>query len=238
MPLETAEATPARIYLQPVAAPSILGLYGFAGATFMVAAVLAGWYGQPYTILFLAPFAALFGGVAQFLAGMWAFKARDGLATAMHGLWGSFWIAFGILSLGFAISGRPLPAALFPALGYWFIVLGAITFMGAWAALAENLSLFLVLAFLATGSTLEAIARLTGSVGALQMAAGYAFLISAFVAFYTATALMLAESFGHEVLSLGKFRKAKQQPPVTVGDGEPGVSRGQALNLTPAHQPH
>ncbi len=238
MPLEIAEVTPARIFLQPVAAPSILGLYGFAGATFMVAAYLAGWYGQPYTILFLAPFAALFGGVAQFLAGMWAFRARDGLATAMHGLWGSFWIAFGVLSLGFALSGRPLPAGLFPALGYWFIVLGAITWMGAWAALAENLSLFLVLAFLATGSTLEAIARLSGAVGALQMAAGYAFLISAFVAFYTATALMLEESFGHAVLSLGKFKNARQQPPITVGGGEPGVIRGQALNLTPANQPH
>src|SRR5919198_1326377 len=34
-----------RVVLQPVAAPSILGLYGFAGATFIVAANLAGWYG-------------------------------------------------------------------------------------------------------------------------------------------------------------------------------------------------
>ena len=33
----------ARIYLQPIVAPSILGLYGFAGATFMVAANFAGW---------------------------------------------------------------------------------------------------------------------------------------------------------------------------------------------------
>jgi len=31
-------------------------------------------------------------------------------------------------------------------LGFWFIVLAAITAVGAWAALAENISLFLVLA--------------------------------------------------------------------------------------------
>ena len=89
-----------RIFLQPIAAPSILGLFGFAAATFIVAANLAGWYGNHTTSpLYLAPFAAVFGGVAQFMAGMWAYRARDGLATAMHGMWGSFWIAYGILNV-------------------------------------------------------------------------------------------------------------------------------------------
>src|SRR5919199_5006478 len=82
-----------RVVLQPIAAPSVLGLFGFAGATFIVAANLAGWYGNHVTTpLVLAPFALVFGGIAQFFAGMWAYRARDGLATAMHGMWGSFWI--------------------------------------------------------------------------------------------------------------------------------------------------
>src|SRR5581483_8608646 len=34
-----------RVYLQPIAAPSVLGLFGFAGATFIVAAHMAGWHG-------------------------------------------------------------------------------------------------------------------------------------------------------------------------------------------------
>ncbi|HWF08319.1 MAG TPA: hypothetical protein VG297_07635, partial [Bryobacteraceae bacterium] len=34
-----------RMILQPIAAPSILGLYGLAGATFMVAAHTAQWFG-------------------------------------------------------------------------------------------------------------------------------------------------------------------------------------------------
>jgi len=228
---EVTEATPARIYLQPVAAPSILGLYGFAGATFMIAANLAGWYGSDHTALYLAPFAFMFGGVAQFLAGMWAFKARDGLASAMHGMWGAFWIAFGILTYMFR--GTGLPAGAFPELGYWFIVLCAITAVGAWAALAENVSLFLVLLFLALGSGIEAIARLTGAVGALQIAAGYAFIIASMLAFYTASALMLAETYGRPVLGLGKVTKGRQAPVITLGAGEPGVIRGQNLNLAP-----
>jgi uncharacterized protein len=233
---ETSETAPARIYLQPVAAPSILGLYGFAGATFMVAAHMAHWYGGADTLLYLVPFAAIFGGVAQFLAGMWAFRARDGLATAMHGLWGSFWIAFGLINFLFRGTPGGLPAGVFPALGFWFIVLAAITWIGAWGALSENVALFLTLAFLALGSTLEAIFRLAGGTG-FDMVAGYCLIISALVAFYTASALMLAECYGHSVLNVGKIRKPAQEPVISAGVGEPGVVRGQSLNLQPQALP-
>ena len=126
---EVVEETKANILLQPLAAPSILGLYGFAGATFMVAAHMAHWFGGTQTDMVLWPFAAFFGGLAQFLAGMWAYKARDGVATAMHGMWGSFWMAFGVLELLVAAGKVAIPAngAPFIALGFWFIVLAAIT---------------------------------------------------------------------------------------------------------------
>lgn len=88
------------IALQPVAAPSILGLFGFAVSTFMVAANLAGWFGNDTsTPLVLFPFAFAFGGIAQLLAAMWSYRARDGLATGIHGAWGSFWIGYGIYTL-------------------------------------------------------------------------------------------------------------------------------------------
>lgn len=54
MPQQQGERTPAQVFLQPLAAPSILGLYGFAGATFMVAANMAHWFGNSQTALFLA----------------------------------------------------------------------------------------------------------------------------------------------------------------------------------------
>src|SRR4051794_11184056 len=141
-----------RVMLQPIAAPSILGLFGFAGATFVVAAHLAGWYGTEKSPEFLFPFAAMFGGLAQFLAGMWAFKARDGVATAMHGMWGSFWLAYGILNLLVAVGVYTLPAGEFPELGFWFLALAAITGIGAAAAIAESLGLFTVLTTLTVGA--------------------------------------------------------------------------------------
>lgn len=218
------EAAPTQIYLQPIAAPSILGLYGFAGATFMVAAHMANWYGGANTDVYLASFAAIFGGLAQFLAGMWAFKARDAVATAMHGMWGAFWIAFGFLEYAFGSGTLQRPTGAFPALGYWFIVLAAITWMGTWAASAENKVLTAVLGFLAAGSTIAAIANLTGSHGATILA-GYLFMIAALLAWYAASAMMLEGAYHRRVLASGKT--AYHEAAVVPGTGEPGVIRGQ-----------
>lgn len=220
------EKPQAHIWLQPVAAPSILGLYGFAGATFMVAAHMAHWFGGAQTNMVLWPFAAFFGGLAQFLAGMWAYKARDGVATAMHGMWGSFWMAFGILWVLVAAGKVTIPAngAAFPALGFWFIVLAAITWAGTAAAAAESSVVSAVLGFLAAGSTIAAIAEL-GGVEGLRILAGWLFIISAVIAWYAATALMVNSAFRRTVMGLGK--KAKAEPDIQLGVGEPGVLRGQ-----------
>ncbi len=231
MPLEESLETPgaqSRVVLQPIAAPSILGMFGLAGSTFMVAALMCRWFGLTYTTLAIVPFAAFFGGLAQFLAGMWAFRARDGVATAVHGTWGTFWMAFGYLTFFIAAGRVPPPAGpLYPALGFWFIVLAAITWACTFASAAENKCMMLTLMFLSAGSTVLAIALLMGSAG-LILASGYIFLVSSFIAWYTASALMINEAFGREVWSLGRSTQARQMPRVAVGIGEPGVIRGQA----------
>lgn len=223
---ESGEQVPAQIYLQPISAPSILGLYGFAAATFMVAAHMAHWFGGARTDLYLAPFAAIFGGIAQFSAGMWAFKARDGVATAMHGTWGSFWIAYGLLQLAFLNGALTKPTGAFPALGFWFIALAAITWMGTWAAAAESKVIATVLGLLAGGSTVSAIAELMGNDGARVLAA-YLFIISAILAWYAGSALMLESAYKRPVLGLGKTKRASTGPRLMPGTGEPGVIRGQ-----------
>jgi len=218
-----------RVMLQPIAAPSVLGLYGLAGATFMVAAEMAHWFGSgSTTALLLVPFAAIFGGLAQFLSGMWAFKARDAVATAVHGMWGAFWMAFGILAVIMVEGKAPLPATpLFPALGYWFVVLAAITWVCTGAASAENASLTTTLFFLSLGSTVSAVALLTG-IHALIVLSGYLFLACSLAAWYTASALMVNEAFGREVWALGRSTQAQSMPSIAMGIGEPGVIRGQA----------
>jgi succinate-acetate transporter protein len=215
------------VVLQPIAAPSILGLYGFAGATFIVATRMAGWYGGPESKLFLFPFAAVFGGVAQFLAGMWAYRARDELATAMHGMWGSFWMGYGILNLLFVTGRLAEPTPRFTELGFWFIALAAITWMGFVAACAESVALAAVLFLLAGGSTIAAIANIAGSHG-LTVFAGWWFILSALCAWYTATAMMFESTFGRAVLPVGQTARAARAAVVAPAAGEPGVIRGQA----------
>ncbi|MGE3268589.1 MAG: acetate uptake transporter [Chloroflexota bacterium] len=222
---DTAVAPPARVFLQPIAAPSILGLYGFAGATLIVAANMAGWYGSPSSALLLFPFAAFFGGLAQFMAGMWAFRARDGLATAMHGMWGAFWMGYGLLQLLFATGTLTEPAGAFPELGWWFVALAAITWVGTIAALAENWVLTGVLGFLAAGATVAAVAFISNSAG-LETIAGWLFVVAAVIAWYLASAMMLAGSYKRVIIPLGKYQSVETHP-VQYLHGEPGVKVGQ-----------
>jgi hypothetical protein len=58
-----------RVTLTPIAAPSIMGLFGF-----MIA-----------TLIF--PFAAVAGGLLQGIAAIVSFRHRDGVAVAVHTAW-------------------------------------------------------------------------------------------------------------------------------------------------------
>lgn len=224
----------ARVFLQPIAAPSILGLFGFAAATFMVTAYQVGWYGKATSPLLIFPFATAAGGIAQGAAALWAFKARDGLATAIHGIWAAFWLGYGFLNFMIALKLIPAPAphAAVPELGYWFFALAAITLAGAIASLAESLAITSVLLPLTVGVALLGVFYTVGGTG-WEKAGGYVTMASAFTAFYTATAMMLANTFGRVIFPLGKYRREANVPggthtyPIQFALGEPGVKQGQ-----------
>ena len=225
-------AFPTRVVLQPIAAPSVLGWFAFAGATFIVAAWMAGWYGSPATPDYLFPFAALVGGLAQFLAGMWSYRARDVLATAMHGTWGAFWLGWGVLWALFATGRLQEPTGTFSSLGYWFIALAFITASGAVAALARGIGLFGLLSSLTAGSVLTAAGYLANSDMTLKIA-GYFLIVSAAIAWYEASAMLFADSFRRVVLPLGTYSRADNVPGaesmrvIEWAPGEPGIRHGQ-----------
>jgi succinate-acetate transporter protein len=161
---------------------------------------------------------------------MWAYRARDGLATAMHGIWGAFWLAYGLLFLLFAIGVLTQPTP-FVALGYWFLALAAITWSGAIAALASNVSLALVLVALAAGATCQAVGQVA-DISAWRTVGAYFFIASAVLAWYVATALLLESSFRRVILPMGTM-KAPNMPGqqsrqlIQFTAGEPGVKVGQ-----------
>jgi succinate-acetate transporter protein len=223
-----------RVFLQPIAAPSILGLYGFAAATFIVTANLVGWYGKATSPLLIFPFATAAGGIAQGAAALWAYKARDGLATAIHGIWAAFWLGYGFLNFMIALKLVPSPAphAAVPELGYWFFALAAITLVGMLASLGESLALTSVLLPLWVGAGFLGIFYLVGGSG-WEKVGGYVTMASAFTAFYAASAMMLASVFGRTIFPVGKYRREANVPggqhtyPIQFALGEPGVKQGQ-----------
>jgi uncharacterized protein len=98
----------------------------------------------------------MWGGVAQFIAGIKGFPARDILATVFHTLWGSFWISFGIVYFLAAI-GSVSAITLhghFSEFGAWAVVLMVFTWICAVGALGRDMILFGLLTSLAFGSTL------------------------------------------------------------------------------------
>jgi len=225
----------ARVFLQPIAAPSILGLFGFAVATFMVTAYQVGWYGHaPATALLIFPFATAAGGIAQGVGAIWAYKARDGLATAVHGIWAAFWLGYGFLNFMIALKLIPAPAPhqAVPALGYWFYCLGAVTLAAFLASLGESLAISAVLLPLGVGAALLGVFFTVGGTG-WEYAGGYVTMASSFTAFYAASAMMLASTFGRVILPLGKYRREANLPghrhafPIQFAYGEPGVKQGQ-----------
>lgn len=224
-----------RVVLSPVAAPSILGLYGFFGATIMVGTHMAGWWGSGTSDLFIIfPFALVFGGVAQFLAGMWSYRARDALATAIHGTWGSFWIGYGILYLLYAVGVlTPAPTGTAqPAFAMWFVVLTMITVMGAIGSLGISLGIFGVLSTLAAGSGLTATGLWAG-LPVFETLGGWLFVVSAAIAWYTASAMMLKSATGRTILPTFELNKAANIPgatptrPLEYPTGMPGAKVGQ-----------
>lgn len=188
-------------------APSILGMYAFAAATFIVSARMVHWYGSLQSAMVLFPLVLIFGGLAQFYAGTWAVQSHDAVALAMHGTWGSFWTAYGILEILFASGRVARPQGAFPELGFWFIVMAAITWAITFAA-RERTGLMTVLLLLACGSTLEAIAELAG-IGGLRILAGYFLMASALVAWYVSTLLMLR---------VGRIEKAHHSAPTPTSE--------------------
>jgi len=223
-----------RVFLTPIAAPSIMGLFGFMIATLMLGAWQAGWYGSAATPLLIFPFAMVAGGVLQSVASIASFRARDGVAVAVHTAWGAFWLGWGIYELLVATHVLPvIPLGVAsPSFAFWFIALTLVTIFGALGALAQNLGVFITLGTLAAGSALTAAGFYAGSLATLR-AGGWLFVVSAAAAWLTAGAMVLEHSFGRTIIPIGKWTKkgnipgARATDPIAYPAGMPGVRVGQ-----------
>jgi hypothetical protein len=101
----------------PIADPAPLGLAGFGVTTLMLSFINAGIIAGGATVAVL-PMAAAYGGLAQLLAGMWAFKRGNTFAATAFTSYGAFWFSYYLLIDVFAAKITPA-TAIGPILGLY-----------------------------------------------------------------------------------------------------------------------
>ncbi len=141
-------------------------------------------------------------------------------------------MAFGLLNAIFGGVFAATPAGV-PAggLAYCFLALAFVSASCAGAALATNFAVFSANFGACLGALAMTIGIAAGS-PALVMISGYLFVVSAVFAWYSATAMVLEDSFGYAMIPVGQFRYSREPEEVSEGIGEPGVLHGEWRGYT------
>lgn len=215
----------ARIFLQPVAAPSVLGYFALGSALIIWGSWLTGAWGTEADSGSFFPFVLLFGGVGQLGAALWSYRARAAMSAALHGSWAAFFLGIGLIYLLATTHTIVVPArgAHWASLGQWLIYMSVISLTTAVAALARSPVGFLAQLVLTAGAACTSAGFLLPS-APWQHVGGWLFVAAAAISFYVGAALMLDAVYGMVALPL--LRRAGAEP-VEYARGDPGVKVGQ-----------
>jgi succinate-acetate transporter protein len=221
-----------------VADAASLGLFGFAAATFTLSAVYAGWFPPASTLVAALPL-IIFGGIMQFLAGMWAFRKGDIFATATFGSIGAFYVTYGfylVLMKAGLITGA---GALAGVMGIFLICLGLITALLMVAGLWKNLALVATLCFITIAYVLLGIGMIASSSAMMMHVGGWAGLVAALCAFYTGGAMVVNSLAMRQILPLGApiASGPRRRTPSVVDLERRARELEQALEQLKADQP-
>lgn len=176
-----------------VADPAPLGLAGFALTTFVLSCANAGFL--PVAATFV-PLAFFYGGLAQFLAGMWEFRNKNTFGAAAFTSYGAFWLALAFFEffarqLGVAASSAALGVTLFAWTVFTFYM-----WVGSFRTTGAVLLVFAAL--LATYILLD-VGVLTNSAIWVKIG-GYCGLFTAAAAWYASAAGVINHTFGRPVV--------------------------------------
>jgi succinate-acetate transporter protein len=191
--MHTQEATPA------IADPAPLGLAGFGVTTMMLSFINAGIIGAGATTAVL-PMAAAYGGFAQLLAGMWAFKRGNTFAATAFTSYGAFWFSYYLLVGVWAKTVTPADAS--PIIGLYLFMWGVFTLymfvasLGGTKAVMVVFFLLFVTFFLLAFGTWGNAAPGHG----LTEIGGYVGILTAIAALYTSFADVTNATFRRIIL--------------------------------------
>lgn len=202
---EDRTTTPAPVAASPVADPAPLGLAGFALTTFLLSGFNAGWMTKASGLAWLS-YALAYGGIAQFLAGMWEFRNRNVFGATAFGSYGAFWIGlfFYVQLVGAKLLAHPLTARLFNRDLGWILLAWAIfnTYMLI-CSMAANTAVFAVFLTLEATEILLFAGNFALNTTTIKIG-GYVGVLTALVAWYTSAAGVFNGMRGRTVVPVGK----------------------------------
>jgi len=176
-----------------------LGLGGFALSTFILNIVNAGWV-DGATIGIVMPVAMLYGGLAQFMAGMWDVRRGDIFGATCFTSFGAFWMG---LALFFFLKLAGIQAFVdVPAAGVAIVLIawGIFTFYATIASLKLPKAITWVFITLTILFFLLAIGEFVPIVHTI---AGYEGVLCALIAWYASAGILINTVHGRTVLPLG-----------------------------------
>ena len=176
--------------------PGPLGLAAFALTTMVLSMVNANLVNKADVPVVLG-LALAYGGIAQFAAGMWAFRRGDTFAATAFTSYGAFWLSFWALEVFYA-KGIP-PATAGKAVGLYLIGWGIFTAYMWVASLRRTVAVSLVFLALTITFILLGIGAADGK-DSITHAGGYAGLVTAALAWYTSFAEVAFSTFGRWIL--------------------------------------
>ena len=179
-----------------VADPGPLGLAAFALTTFVLSMFNSGLMGEKgEPIVFGLAFA--YGGIAQFVAGMWEFRTGNTFGAVAFSSFGAFWISFWVYVQFYAAK---IPAAdAGHAVGLYLIAWGIFTTYMFIPSLRTTAAVATVFFLLAITFFLLGIGNAGAHTGITKLG-GWVGLATALVAWYASFAGVTNATFGRVVL--------------------------------------
>jgi len=194
--------------------PGPLGLAAFAGTTFMLSLVNAGLVGVQHVapggglLPMVAALALAYGGVAQFVAGLWEFRTGNTFGAVAFCSYGAFWISFYFIVQS---AGKNVPAVFFSGLGLYLWMWGIFTaymFIASLRTTAAVAAVFLLLAitFIVLGIGNSALTGTHDVTNGTIKLGGYLGIVTALVAWYASFAVVVNSTFGRVMMPVMPLR--------------------------------